>query len=53
MIFFSSAEAYGDYGGIMSEVVMINNLIKDTHQMNDYAIIKWGGGLKESASIVE
>jgi dTDP-glucose 4,6-dehydratase len=34
MIFFSSAEVYGDYEGIMSEDVMINNPIKDTYQMN-------------------
>lgn len=45
MIFFSSAEVYGDYSGIMSEDVMINNPIKDTYQMNDYAISKWAGEL--------
>ena len=45
MIFFSSAEVYGDYDGIMSEDVMVNNPIKDTYQMNDYAITKWGGEL--------
>jgi len=45
MIFFSSAEVYGDYDGIMSEDVMINNPIKDTYQMNDYAISKWAGEL--------
>jgi dTDP-glucose 4,6-dehydratase len=45
MIFFSSAEVYGDYEGIMSEDVMINNPIKDTYQMNDYAITKWAGEL--------
>tara|TARA_A100001011_G_scaffold386485_1_gene462407 strand:+ start:672 stop:1610 length:939 start_codon:yes stop_codon:yes gene_type:complete len=45
MIFFSSAEVYGDYTGIMSEDVMENNLIKDTFQMNDYAISKWAGEL--------
>jgi dTDP-glucose 4,6-dehydratase len=45
MIFFSSAEVYGDYEGIMSEDVMINNPIKDTFQMNDYAITKWAGEL--------
>jgi dTDP-glucose 4,6-dehydratase len=45
MIFFSSAEVYGDYTGIMSEDVMINNKIKDTYQMNDYAITKWAGEL--------
>ena len=45
MIFFSSAEVYGDYEGIMTEDVMINNPIKDTYQMNDYAITKWAGEL--------
>ena len=45
MIFFSSAEVYGDYSGIMSEDIMINNKIKDTYQMNDYAITKWAGEL--------
>ncbi len=38
MIFFSSAEVYGDYGGIMSEDVMDKVPIK---QMNEYAIDKW------------
>jgi len=45
MIFFSSAEVYGDYGGRMSESVMIDNPIRDTYQMNDYAITKWAGEL--------
>jgi dTDP-glucose 4,6-dehydratase len=45
MIFFSSAEVYGDYDGIMNEDVMINNPIKETYQMNDYAITKWAGEL--------
>lgn len=45
MIFFSSAEVYGDYTGKMSESVMENNPIKDTYQMNDYAITKWAGEL--------
>jgi dTDP-glucose 4,6-dehydratase len=45
MIFFSSAEVYGDYEGMMSKDVMINNPIKDTYQMNDYAITKWAGEL--------
>ena len=38
MIFFSSAEVYGDYEGVMTEEVMVNNTIKDTYQMNDYTI---------------
>ena len=45
MIFFSSAEVYGDYEGIMREDVMEKNPIKDTYQMNDYAITKWAGEL--------
>ena len=45
MIFFSSAEVYGDYNGVMTEDVKINNPIKDTYQMNDYAITKWAGEL--------
>ncbi|MCK4397936.1 MAG: NAD(P)-dependent oxidoreductase [Methanophagales archaeon] len=45
MIFFSSAEVYGDYEGVMSEEVMEKNPIRDTYQMNDYAITKWAGEL--------
>jgi dTDP-glucose 4,6-dehydratase len=45
MIFFSSAEVYGDYKGVMSEKVMVHNPIRDTYQMNDYAITKWAGEL--------
>jgi len=45
MIFFSSAEVYGDYEGEMTEDVMVGNPIKDTYQMNDYAISKWAGEL--------
>jgi dTDP-glucose 4,6-dehydratase len=45
MVFFSSAEVYGDYTGQMSEDVMENNPINDTYQMNDYAISKWAGEL--------
>ena len=45
MIFFSSAEVYGDYTGLMSEEVMVTNPIQDTYQMNDYAITKWAGEL--------
>jgi dTDP-glucose 4,6-dehydratase len=43
MIFFSSAEVYGDWDGIMSEDVMEKVPIK---QMNDYAITKWVGELQ-------
>ncbi len=45
MIFFSSAEVYGDYSGEMKESVMEENKISDTYQMNDYAISKWSGEL--------
>jgi dTDP-glucose 4,6-dehydratase len=38
MIFFGSAEVYGDYDGVMRESVMDTVPIK---QMNDYAITKW------------
>jgi dTDP-glucose 4,6-dehydratase len=38
MVFFGSAEVYGDYDGVMSEDVMEKVPIK---QMNDYAIAKW------------
>ena len=38
LIFFGSAEVYGDYDGVMSEDVMDTIPIK---QMNDYAIVKW------------
>ena len=43
MIFFSSAEVYGDYDGTMSESVMDELPIK---QMNDYAMTKWVGELQ-------
>ena len=43
MIFFSSAEVYGDYEGVMSEDVMEKIPIK---QMNDYAMSKWVGELQ-------
>jgi dTDP-glucose 4,6-dehydratase len=43
MIFFSSAEVYGDYNRLMSEDVMERVPIK---QMNDYAITKWAGELQ-------
>jgi dTDP-glucose 4,6-dehydratase len=42
MIFFSSAEVYGDYTGKMTEDVMDKLAIR---QMNDYAITKWAGEL--------
>ena len=45
MIFFSSAEVYGDFTGMMSETVMEDNPIRDVYQMNDYAITKWAGEL--------
>jgi dTDP-glucose 4,6-dehydratase len=45
MVFFSSAEVYGDYTGVMDEDVMVSNPINDTYQMNDYAITKWAGEL--------
>lgn len=45
MIFFSSAEVYGDYEGVMTEDVMLDKPIKETYQMNDYAITKWAGEL--------
>ena len=45
LIFFSSAEVYGDFNGEMSEEIMENNPIRDTYQMNDYAISKWAGEL--------
>ena len=38
MVFFGSAEVYGDYDGVMSETVMDTIAIK---QMNDYALTKW------------
>jgi dTDP-glucose 4,6-dehydratase len=34
MIFFSSAEVYGDYHGLMIEEVMVDNKISDTYQMS-------------------
>jgi len=43
MIFFSSAEVYGDWDGKMSEDVMDKTPIK---QMNDYAMTKWVGELQ-------
>lgn len=43
MIFFSSAEVYGDFDQNMTEDVMERVPIK---QMNDYAITKWAGELQ-------
>ncbi|MDD5702096.1 MAG: NAD(P)-dependent oxidoreductase [Dehalococcoidales bacterium] len=43
LIFFSSAEVYGDWDGKMSEEVMEKIPIK---QMNDYAMTKWVGELQ-------
>jgi dTDP-glucose 4,6-dehydratase len=43
MIFFSSAEVYGDYEEVMSEDVMDKVPLK---QMNDYAMTKWVGELQ-------
>lgn len=43
MVFFSSAEVYGDYDQLMSEDVMDRVPLK---QMNDYAISKWAGELQ-------
>lgn len=43
MIFFSSAEVYGDYEGKDSEDVMDKVAIK---QMNDYAMTKWVGEMQ-------
>ncbi len=42
LIFFSSAEVYGDYHGSMKEDVLDTIPIK---QLNDYAITKWAGEL--------
>jgi dTDP-glucose 4,6-dehydratase len=52
MIFFGSAEVYGDYDGVMSEDVMDKIPIR---QMNDYAISKWVNELQivNSAAMVK
>jgi len=42
LIFFSSAEVYGDHRGAMKEDVMDTIPVK---QLNDYAITKWAGEL--------
>lgn len=49
MIFFSSAEVYGDFDGVMSEDVMDEVPIK---QMNDYAMTKWVGEMQVLNSAV-
>ena len=46
MVFFSSAEVYGDYGEVMDEKVMIDEPISQTYQMNDYAISKWANEMQ-------
>ena len=38
LIFTSSSEIYGDYGGVMKEDVPMNHPLR---QLNDYAISKW------------
>lgn len=38
MIIFSSSEVYGDWSGVMTEEVMMEQPIR---QLNDYAISKW------------
>ena len=38
LIFSSSSEVYGDYGGVMKEDVLLHHPIR---QLNDYAISKW------------
>ena len=52
MIFFGSAEVYGDYDGVMREDVMDTIAIK---QMNDYAISKWVNEMQilNSASMLQ
>jgi len=52
MVFFSSAEVYGDYAGVMKEEVMDTVAIK---QMNDYAMTKWVGEMQvlNSAAMFE
>jgi dTDP-glucose 4,6-dehydratase len=45
LVFFSSAEVYGDFTGTMAESVMEDTPIKEVYQMNDYAITKWAGEL--------
>ena len=42
LVFFSSAEVYGNYDGPMTEDVMSRTPIR---QLNDYAITKWAGEL--------
>jgi dTDP-glucose 4,6-dehydratase len=49
MIFFGSAEVYGDYDGLMREDVTDTVPIR---QMNDYAIAKWANELQIMNSAV-
>jgi len=42
LVFFSSAEVYGDYAGTMTEDIMGRVAIQ---QLNDYAMTKWAGEL--------
>ncbi len=42
LVFFSSAEVYGNYTGTMTEDVMDQVAVK---QLNDYALTKWAGEL--------
>ncbi len=45
MVFFSSAEVYGDYPDIMAEDIMEKEGISKIRQLNEYAIDKWHGEL--------
>ena len=42
LIFFSSAEVYGDFSGLLTEELLERMPVK---QLNDYAITKWAGEL--------
>ena len=50
MIFFSSAEIYGDYNGIMSEEIPQKMHI---HLLNDYAMTKWVGEMMIKTSAMQ
>ncbi len=45
MIFFSSAEVYGDYPDVMAEDIMEKEGIAKIRQLNEYAMDKWHGEL--------